>query len=334
MANVPTTPTRLARGLRKLSKGRPLSRAERLALAPRPPQAAQARYLILVGWLDRRVRELVLRHLSPALRDLDPGFRQDALDQESGVRPRRTASGGPFPCGVPLPPWYTEGPAPGWREDASGRPPGRYSDALDALQGDIDALMAEFEPELIKVANEVARQNVQGAPELGGSPGRHQSSAAGFVRRNVRLVKSLQGDQIDRLEKIVNGADAVGERVEPLARTLEREFNLTKARAALIARDQTLKLNAQITQERQQAAGVDTYIWTTAGDSRVRGNPTGLYPNSGSNHWRLDGTRQSWAKPPITNQDTGARHHPGEDFQCRCVALPDVDRILRGDQGP
>lgn len=346
MANVPTTTPRFARGFRKAGKKRPLTRAERLALAPSPPRAAQTRYLILVEWLDRRVRAAIMRRLGDAFAARESGYKEsipykNTLRQDGTVPVRGYGTPGTFPCGVPLPDWAQDRPGnDGWRprralrEDASARPPGRYSEALDDLQGDIDALMLEFEPQLIKVANEVARGNVNAAPDLGGSPGRHQASAAGFVRRNVRLIKGLQSDQIDRLEAIVNGAGAIGGRVEPLAQTLEREFNLTKARASLIARDQTLKLNAQITQERQQAAGVETYIWTTAGDSRVRGKPGGLYPNSASNHWKLDGTRQSWAKPPITNEETGARNHPGEDFQCRCVALPDVDAILRGGPAP
>jgi SPP1 gp7 family putative phage head morphogenesis protein len=61
---------------------------------------------------------------------------------------------------------------------------------------------------------------------------------------------------------------------------------------------------------RQTQAGISEYEWSTSGDERVR-----------SSHDELDGTRQSWDDPPVTNDD-GDTNHPGEDYQCRCVAIP------------
>lgn len=43
-------------------------------------------------------------------------------------------------------------------------------------------------------------------------------------------------------------------------------------------------------------------------------------------HQELDGTEQSWDDPPVTNED-GDRNHPGEDYQCRCVAYPILDEL-------
>ena len=59
---------------------------------------------------------------------------------------------------------------------------------------------------------------------------------------------------------------------------------------------------------RQKEAGVTEYIWQTAGDERVR-----------PNHRSKDGKKFKWSNPPA---DTG---HPGQDYQCRCVAEPVLD---------
>src|SRR5690606_35480604 len=65
-----------------------------------------------------------------------------------------------------------------------------------------------------------------------------------------------------------------------------------------------------------------------------RGRPGGVWAKSQANHWILDGTRQRWAVAPVTNPRTGARNHPGKDYQCRCTATPVVDHLLGDDETP
>lgn len=149
-----------------------------------------------------------------------------------------------------------------------------------------------------------------------------------FIRENVRLVESVTFEQLDRMEEIVRESLVNGTPVARLRDALVESFDLPKNRAALIARDQTLKANAELTQLRQQRAGVTEYIWTSSRDERVRGKPGGKWSNSESDHWSLDGQRCSWLNPPVTNDATGERNHPGQDYQCRCIAIPVTDALL------
>src|SRR6185295_4307099 len=123
-----------------------------------------------------------------------------------------------------------------------------------------------------------------------------------FRQENVRLIESIAEDQLLRVENIIK--ERLAGRVEDLAVELKKNFEITESRANLIARDQTLKLNGQLTKIRQQNSGIEEYIWTTSGDERVR-----------EEHAELEGTRQRWDTPPLVG-------HPGEDFQCRCTAFP------------
>jgi SPP1 gp7 family putative phage head morphogenesis protein len=134
-----------------------------------------------------------------------------------------------------------------------------------------------------------------------------------WVEDNVRLIETglLAKVQEPRLrpllqdvKRVVNQAHAEGVRVEVLAHDLRERFGVSDSRAELIARDQTLKLNGQINRHRQLAVGVEEYIWDTSGDERVR-----------ESHARLDGQKFSWHAPPSVG-------HPGQDFQCRCTAIP------------
>jgi SPP1 gp7 family putative phage head morphogenesis protein len=82
----------------------------------------------------------------------------------------------------------------------------------------------------------------------------------------------------------------------------------------LIARDQILKANADLSRTRMQRVGVTRYRWSTSRDVRVR-----------ADHAALEGTMQTFSDPPVVDQRTGRRANPGVDFQCRCVAIPVFD---------
>jgi len=58
-------------------------------------------------------------------------------------------------------------------------------------------------------------------------------------------------------------------------------------------------------------SGVEKYQWATKGDALVR-----------PDHEELDGGIFEWDNPPIVNQATGETGHPGDDYNCRCVAVP------------
>lgn len=115
----------------------------------------------------------------------------------------------------------------------------------------------------------------------------------------------------------------------PEDRTLWEEiqhiYGVTKNRAVIIARDQTSKVNTALTRARCEAAGIEEYIWRTAGDQRVVGNPVGLYPKWNivhGNHYERNGQTYKWNEPPFDG-------HAGFSINCRCVAEPiiNVDKL-------
>lgn len=65
--------------------------------------------------------------------------------------------------------------------------------------------------------------------------------------------------------------------------------------------------------EAQTDSGVSTYTWLSQMDSHVR--PA---------HAALDGEEASWDDPPLKADvsDNEEDDHPGEDYNCRCVASP------------
>lgn len=130
-----------------------------------------------------------------------------------------------------------------------------------------------------------------------------------FIQQNVDLISSLSDDYVGRVGGILS--DMQGQRVDDISAALQQAFGVTQSHADLIAVDQTLKLNSQFTELRQQQVGVTEYMWMTAHDERVR-----------PDHKALDMTRHSWGdEPPIVDLKTGRREPPGRDFRCRCQAI-------------
>lgn len=150
------------------------------------------------------------------------------------------------------------------------------------------------------------------------------------VENNVNLIKSIPTAYLDRVNTLVKknylkggvSDKALVEELLPLLRKELRELG-PKAikRAKLIARDQTSKIAASLDKVRQTNLGIEEYIWSNSKDRRVRGNPSGLYPDvpKNKNHWDREGQVFRWDSPP-------ADGHPGEAINCRCIAIPVIKK--------
>lgn len=150
----------------------------------------------------------------------------------------------------------------------------------------------------IRQAFEIDLQGVIEAEDL-------QKYVEAAALRNAGLITGMTDDLVKRIQTVTTNSLINGETVGSLRKKLKAEFELTDARARLIARDQTSKLNADLNKIRQQQAGVNEYTWRTSQDERVR-----------ERHVKLNGKRYKYG------EDTGAEDglEPGQPIQCRCIA--------------
>ena len=132
-----------------------------------------------------------------------------------------------------------------------------------------------------------------------------------WVEDNVALIKTIPQESLGRMRQIVLEGYRNGETTTAIVKQIQRTYSVDRRHAQLLARDQIAKLNGDITQQQQQDAGVVEYVWSTSGDSRVR-----------PSHAALNHKRFRWDDPPVVDEKTGRRCHPGKDYQCRCCALP------------
>lgn len=131
-----------------------------------------------------------------------------------------------------------------------------------------------------------------------------QEEIEAFIVQNVSLIKTIPEDFFKSIKGIVLDGARSGKTINDISSDLDKRVDVSKSKAKFIARDQVSKFNGDLNRLRQTNIGIKSYIWSTSLDERVR-----------ESHAKKEGKEFRWDNPP---SDTG---HPGEDFQCRCVAL-------------
>lgn len=135
---------------------------------------------------------------------------------------------------------------------------------------------------------------------------------AAWEAENIKLIKSIPSQYLDQLHGKIVAAVRAGKPSKVIAEVVRETFDLPRNRAKLIARDQIGKLNGQLTMARQKNIGVESYVWRTSLDERVR-----------EEHRHREGEKFSWDEPPKDG-------HPGNPINCRCSAeavFPDLEDL-------
>ena len=136
------------------------------------------------------------------------------------------------------------------------------------------------------------------------------------IQDNTQLIKSIPSQYLERVQSIVYGNTRAGLRPSVITKQLQEQFGVTQRRAKMIARDQTTKINGQISEKRQASAGFEYFQWIDSDDSRVRHRHDEL-----ANRVTAYGKGiYRWDNLPLS--DDGKPISPGSDFQCRCIARP------------
>lgn len=198
------------------------------------------------------------------------------------------------------------------------------AETTSRLQGDAPRIAGAF----VKAADKAQKTQVEGAlaKALGVDFAKIIDSPAIAEKIdialdwNVSLIKSIGQEHWGKVGQAVLD-NYRGTLQGSLTDRLQSLGKITEARADFIARDQTAKLTASLTQARQEENGVEEYTWRTSKDDRVVGDPGGKYPEGSEghmDHYSRDGEVFRWDSPPPDG-------HPGEAFNCRCYAKAKVN---------
>jgi SPP1 gp7 family putative phage head morphogenesis protein len=136
-----------------------------------------------------------------------------------------------------------------------------------------------------------------------------QDIARATVNANVSLIKSIPQQYLRNVEGIVMRSVQSGRDLGQLSKDLQKQFGVTKRRAALISRDQNNKASSAFQRARQQELGITRAIWMHShGGKEPR--PT---------HVKMDGKSYDINKgmwDPAVKEFI----FPGQLINCRCTS--------------
>ena len=136
-----------------------------------------------------------------------------------------------------------------------------------------------------------------------------------------KTIKAEPARQLEEVENIVTESFKKGGTATETSGKIDDLFTADRKKAKNTARDQVSKLNSRMSRRQQEDAGVDRYMWKDSRDERVR-------PCHRSLHGKIflySDPPEMWYETNAGRIYTGRYCHPGEDYRCRCVAVPVFD---------
>lgn len=136
-----------------------------------------------------------------------------------------------------------------------------------------------------------------------------------YVNNMQLYIKDWTEKEILELRNKISENSYKGNRYEDMVKIIQDSYGVSRNKAKFLARQETSLMITKFQQTRYQSAGVNEYKWRT-----VAGSPK--HPVR-TMHKALDGKIFTWDNPPIVDEK-GNRKNPGQDYNCRCTAVPIV----------
>lgn len=194
------------------------------------------------------------------------------------------------------------------------------SDFFDRVISIMETVLPNVEKRVVKDLTKVYKKRKFPIPEMYFKD--TSESLKEKIAENVDLIRSFTVEHIERMENSVRQAVVSGgEDFDKLVIEIEKQANKGRAYAEFVASDQVAKAYADISEEKQRQVGIEKYEWVATSDSRTR-----------KSHAVHDGKIYRWDEPPLLDFSLDGQTnrapenlHPGEDYQCRCIAVPFFD---------
>lgn len=195
----------------------------------------------------------------------------------------------------------------------------RALDSVDVDKAIRDHPLSEAYSETIGMMNVDFQDNVRAAVAipLKMTDQARQSISQSWANNLDLYIKGWADEAILKLRSKVMDNAMRGQRSANMAKSIMEEYGVSRRKAKFLARQETALLMSKFQEERYKDIGITKYRWSGSMDKRER-----------HDHKLLEGKIISWDSPPITNRKTGARNHAGQDFGCRCVAIPILESAV------
>ncbi len=134
---------------------------------------------------------------------------------------------------------------------------------------------------------------------------------AATVHENVSLIKSIPQKYLSDVEGAVMRSVQTGRDLGALSKNLQKTYDVSKKRAALIARDQNNKATSAMNRARQSELGIKEAVWVHSNAGKT---PRPSHLKAGKDKVRYN-IEEGWYDP-----DVGEYILPGQLINCRCTS--------------
>jgi SPP1 gp7 family putative phage head morphogenesis protein len=183
---------------------------------------------------------------------------------------------------------------------------------------------ARLEPLFQKTIKDVDSQfketvrSITVAPKL--SESTKERIAENYTESLKLPITDFLEEHIAALRLLVRDHVLAGDRADELEKIIESSFGVAKRKAKFLARQESMLMLTAFKESRYKEIGIDSYKWRcVTGTPAHPTRPTHKALNDRS----LKGEVFQFSNPPIDDKD-GSRHNPGQNYNCRCVAVPIV----------
>lgn len=137
-------------------------------------------------------------------------------------------------------------------------------------------------------------------------------------------IKNFTEDHIKELRQTIKENFFAGNRYEGLIKGIQKSYSVTEHKAKFLARQETNLLMAKHKKVRYLEAGVKEYRWACVKMPHDKTPKQHTVGNVRYSHGILEGKIFRFDDPPITTApgEPVRRNNPGEDYNCRCFAIP------------
>jgi uncharacterized protein with gpF-like domain len=224
--------------------------------------------------------------------------------------------------------WRRNTPVLAQDDDVPGISPAR------GLREEMDNLGRHWQDRFDKMADDLARHFAKSAAERadgsfqailkrGGWTVKFRNTKAvnditqASIGENVALIRSIPSEYHTQVQGIVMRSVQQGRDLGYATQEIEKQFGVTRRRAAIIARDQNAKMTAAITRTRQAEIGVTEAIWV---HSHAGKHPRQSHLDFANG--KLGGPVYKIAEGVVLD---GERVWPGTAINCRCFSKPIIE---------
>ena len=194
---------------------------------------------------------------------------------------------------------------------------------LDDMQSQLATDLDERSVDALKTVDsfedgfKAMAQKLEVSPTL--SEASRERMAAEYTNNMKLYIRKFVEDEIRTLHETVQANANQGYRFDKLIPSIKQRYGVSVRKAKFLTRNETSIFMSKYHEQRYSEAGIIHYIWSTSHDARVRPAPG---THGSDNHRILDGRVFRFKDAPVVDPATGRKANPGQDYNCRCVAIP------------